>query len=330
MRSIQLSPIQWIGIVVGSLAVGFVALNIRKNVINQSHYNSGLQAYEQGNCPLAQSELNTFLQNFASDETNNRVVQAKAVNSECNLLTSISTQQQSGKQAEAFTTSIKFAQRYPNSSLMTLLRQKMAGLLANNKVAALVQSESCHNYALIEDRDLIPDANQPDLYLACGQVLTKSGKYATAIEFYEKFLDRFPNHALAKDIKQDYAQALYADVEAKGAGTIPPPPQRGSTGNGSTVVEIRNDAPEKMRIVFGGPTPRVEELEPCTSCQTHIGEPPKSCPNQGPLGRYRVDPGQYRIIVKSVGNSYVTPYTGNWSLTANAIYSHCFYIVRHY
>ncbi|NJP12566.1 MAG: hypothetical protein HC866_26435 [Leptolyngbyaceae cyanobacterium RU_5_1] len=45
---------------------------------------------------------------------------------------------------------------------------------------------------------------------------------------------------------------------------------------------IRNDSPEKMRIVFSEPTPRLEELAPCTECKTYVGQAPKGCPNNAP------------------------------------------------
>jgi hypothetical protein len=175
---------------------------------------------------------------------------------------------------------------------------------------------------------LVPQVNQPEFYQACGKALADSGVYPKAIALYETFLDQYPDHALAKPMKRAYAQALYADAQSKGAGTIPPPVQGGTTGDGSTVIEIRNDSPEKMRIVFGGPTPRVEELEPCRDCQTYTNNPPKQCPGVGPIGTYTVDPGQYRIIVKSIGDRTVTPYTGDWPLSANTRYNNCFYIVR--
>lgn len=327
----RLSPIHWFGItgiaiiIFFSMVATLITINDRKK---QSSYNNGTQAYKQANCDLALFELNKFLELSSVDEAYEQLSRAKTIKSECNLLNSISIQEQSGKPALGLAASAEFVQLYPHSSLIDPLRQKTTALLAQHKVNALAQRSSCEKLEALIKTNLIPPSNQPHFYQACGQVFEKNGMYSQATAFYEQFLDQFPNHQLTTDVKQDYAQALYDEAQAKGAGTIPPPRQSGSTGDGSTVVEIRNDSPENMRIVFGGPTPRVEELEPCQSCEKFTGAPPITCPSKGPVGRYIVDPGDYQIIVKSISNSTVTPYTGDWSLAANTRYLNCFYIVR--
>jgi outer membrane protein assembly factor BamD (BamD/ComL family) len=327
MRSIRLSPIRWLGFAIGGGFIGLFAFFLGNNLIDQAYYDKGVQAYQEGNCDRSQSELNTFLKRTGANESDEQTVRAKAIQTECNLLQSVLTQQKSGQLPIALSTSAEFAQRYPQSPLMDFLRQNMIALFAKNRVDALAKPTSCKRFENLIKENLVPESNQPDFYQACGKVLADSGQYHHAIALYEKFLDQFSKHALIKKMKQAYAQALYAEAQVKGAGNIPPPIQGGTTGDGSTVVEVRNDSPEKMRIVFGGPTPRVEELEPCKDCQTY-SNPPSACPNKGPVGNYTVDSGQYRIIVKSIATHKVTPYTGDWSLTQNTLYTSCFFIVH--
>jgi outer membrane protein assembly factor BamD (BamD/ComL family) len=325
---LQFSPKQWIGIAAGGFLIGVLLINGIKHAIKQSHYNNGVKAYEQADCDQALSELKSFLEDSPASDTNDQVAKARAINAECNLLTSVSTQQSSNKPALALATSLEFAQLYPTSPLRTPLQAKTTALFTDYRASALAQLASCQKLEALTASSPIPKENQPEFDYSCGQVFAKNRKYTNAIALYERFLNQFPGHALSTDVKQGYARALYAEAQAQGSGTIPPPSAGGSTGDGSTTVEIRNDSPERMRIVFGGPTPRVEELGPCKDCETFNGAPPSACPNKGPVGRYSVAPGQYQIVVKSIGSSTVTPFTGTWPLNANTRYIHCFYIIR--
>lgn len=306
--------------------VGFIAI---RNFLDQQHYDRGTEAYEQGKCDVALSELKPFLiKDSEGDDGEDQVARAKAIEGECDLFKSISTEQQQNKLDAALDASAQFAQRYPSSPLMSQLRQTTVDLFRINSMGALAKPTSCQQFELIQQHNLVPQMKIPQFYQACGRAFENNKNYAEAISIYENFLDQFPKHALTKNIKQAYAQTLYAQAQSKGAGTIPSPASIGSTGDGSTVVEIRNDSPEKMRIVFGGPTPRVEELPPCSDCKTYIEKPPKACPGKGPVGSYTVEPGRYRVVVKSIGGHTVIPYTGDWGMSRNTLYSHCFYIVE--
>ncbi|UJB73060.1 hypothetical protein HRE53_31225 (plasmid) [Acaryochloris sp. 'Moss Beach'] len=148
------------------------------------------------------------------------------------------------------------------------------------------------------------------------------GIYSQAIEFYEKFLDQFPEHKLAKDVEQNYAKALHNEPKPNKTTILSTPREEELTGDGSTVVKIRNISPVKIRIIFDGPTLLVKVLEPCQSCQ----KSPKACLGNIPLGSYAVPPGQYKVIVKSIGDDKVTPYIGSWMLSSNTSYNECFSI----
>jgi hypothetical protein len=116
--------------------------------------------------------------------------------------------------------------------------------------------------------------------------------------------------------------------EAIASYQIERPGLSGYPNDGSTVVEIRNDSPEEIRLVFSGPQPRYEEIEPCTDCETFVGQDPEGCPDRGPIQRYVLKPGQYDVVVKSISGRVVRPFTGTWQLDPNAVYSNCFFIVQ--
>jgi outer membrane protein assembly factor BamD (BamD/ComL family) len=215
---VQFSLIQWVGIAVGSFVIGALVIN----GIKQSHYNNAVQAYEQANCDQTLSELKTFLEGSAAGDTNDQVVQARSIQAECNLLASVSTQQQSGKPALALADSLEFSRLYPNSPLIASLRAKTTALFTGHRVSTLAQSASCEKLEALTAVNPIPKENQPEFDYTCGQVLAKSGKYTNAIALYERFLNQFPDHKLAKEVKQGYASALYAEARAQGSGDIRP------------------------------------------------------------------------------------------------------------
>ncbi|MBE9124987.1 MULTISPECIES: tetratricopeptide repeat protein [unclassified Coleofasciculus] len=115
----------------------------------------------------------------------------------------------------------------------------------------------------------------------CGKSVRNSNDHTNAIEMYERFLEDYPQHQLASAVELTLAQSMVAEAKAQGAGKIERPGRSGLTVSGTTVVEIRNDSPEDMRIVFSGSEPRFEELARCADCQKYVGQPPESCPNNG-------------------------------------------------
>jgi outer membrane protein assembly factor BamD (BamD/ComL family) len=316
----------WLAISAAGLAIGLTAFYGGKTLLNQYHYEQALNAYEQGDCKQALSEFDIFFQNTTAEEMDDQVGRAKQIQKECEQYNAVVQYQQAGKLDYTLATIAKFSAQYPKSSLMNRLRPMASTLFASQPIEVLAKPISCQQFNHL--KTLISTANTPQFYSACGKTLSENGDYEQSITIYENFLNQFPHHKLSQSIKEAYAQTLYDEAQSKGAGNLPQPSQGGTTGDGSTQVEIRNESPEKMRIVFGGPTPRVEELEPCKNCQSYTNRPPKICPNQGPVGIYTVDPGQYRIVVKSIGDRTVTPYTGDWSLDGSTKYTNCFFIVQ--
>jgi outer membrane protein assembly factor BamD (BamD/ComL family) len=319
--------VHWLGVSVAGLAIGLTAFYGGQTLFKQYHYNQGQAAYQQGDCKQAPSELNTFLQNTTADDTDDQIIRAKQMQKECEQFDAITLNQQTGEFAQALANIGKFSAQYPDSALKGYLTPIASNLLTTQPIATLAKPSSCQQLEHL--KPLLSAAKTPEFYSACAKTLAESGEFDKAISIYENFLNKFPQHKLTHTVKQAYAQTLYDQAQGQGAGTIPQPLKGGTTGDNSTQVEIRNESPEKMRIVFGGPTPRVEELEPCKDCQTYTNDPPKTCPNQGQVATYTVEPGQYRIVVKSIGGKTVMPYTGDWTLNSNSRYTNCFFIVNH-
>jgi hypothetical protein len=212
--------------------------------------------------------------------------------------------------------------------LVNAARDRVKSLFEKNKPAKLATPELCDNLNQLSS-NLIPqpNTNLPPLYVACAEEYASLKAYDKASRMYESFLDKYPKHSLASQVKSAWARTLVAQAKEEGAGNLPAPERSGSNGGGPPVVTIRNDSPEPMRIVFSGSEGRIEELEKCSSCEKYLGKGPESCPNQGPVGRYALKPGDYDVVVKAIDNQRVSPFKGTWSMDSGWTYTNCFYII---
>ncbi|HET9905160.1 MAG TPA: tetratricopeptide repeat protein [Anaerolineales bacterium] len=223
----------------------------------------------------------------------------------------------SGNEQSSFEMYQKLLTEYPGASLA---ENAAASLLANP--LACKESDTLKNSVIAERNEFMPS-----LYYQCGQTYEGESNWDQAISMYEKFLAAYPTHARAADAEAGLARAIVSQSQATSAGDIPTPERSGSTGSTVSEVVIQNDSPERLRIVFSGPEARVEELEPCSSCTTYTGIGPLYCPEQGPIGRYPLTPGEYDVVVEAISGDGTTPWTGNWSLVTGDEYYNCFFII---
>jgi tetratricopeptide (TPR) repeat protein len=207
---------------------------------------------------------------------------------------------------------------YPDHSLAA---QAEAALMANP--LACKDSQALRDSVIAQRNEFMPS-----LYNRCGQTYEKDGAWDNAIRMYERFLAEYPGHALTPEIEAGLARAIVAQAQTASAGEIPAPERSGSTGSGLTEVVVQNDSPERLRIVFSGPESLIEELEPCTTCTTYSLVGPLFCPEQGPIARYTLSPGQYAVVVEAISDTETAPWTGNWTLTGGDEYYSCFVVKR--
>lgn len=201
--------------------------------------------------------------------------------------------------------------------------------VAQVEKALLASSATCDQSSTLMKKERIKERNEfmGELYVSCGQHYEKQKDYKNAIRIYEEFTQNYETHQKLSDINTVLAQSLFNYALSLGAPEIPAPSRSGTTNRGKTVVIIRNDSPESMRISFSGPESRIEELDACKSCTTFSLFKPDACPDQGPYDTYTLKPGTYNVVVESTSGQYVTPFIGTWELENGSEYSHCFYIV---
>jgi len=305
---------------------------------DRSDYNKGHEAYRRVDCTVASNYFDRVINGWRIVDFGELAASAQQEKSECYDFKAALEQEQKGQLGQATVTYNRFISNYKADSYLVdaardlrfaaALRYRVNSIFEKNQAAKLATRELCDNLKQLQP-NLIPhnDTNLPPLHFACAEKYTSLKDYNKASVMYESFLDEYPNDSLASQAKAAWAKVLVAQAKEEGAGNLPAPERSSSTGGGPPVVTIRNNSPEPMRIVFSGPEGRIEELEACSTCQKYVGQVPKSCPNQGPVGNYTLKPGEYDVVVKSRGDKLVRPFKGTWSMNRGWTYSNCFYIV---
>ena len=69
-----------------------------------------------------------------------------------------------------------------------------------------------------------------------------------------------------------------------------------------------------LKIVFSGPDARIETIDSCPSCTDYSGLGPMYCPELGPIGTYDLTPGTDEVLVETINENGVSPFTGTWNL----------------
>ncbi len=200
-------------------------------------------------------------------------------------------------------------------------------MAAEAKELILNQEEVCANINTLKNSSLEGNSEiKPTLYYKCGVYYQANQNYPEAIQLLDYFLDKFPAHELAFEVEASLADAIAASFKGSETGEIPRPGTSGTTDQDETIVIIKNETPQRLRIVFSGPESRIEELGPCSTCQNYPFEP-LLCPDKGPVGRYSLTPGEYEVVVETSTDKSVTPFTGSWNLRSGTMYTSCFYIL---
>lgn len=205
-----------------------------------------------------------------------------------------------------------------------------ASSVKDSYIQAFIKEGLCEQIDSLERENQIPQNNTilPNLLYECGKSFEDNKNLYGAIQVYEEFFNKYPNHALATNVEEALARAIIIDAKESGAGIIPSPERSGSTNDESVNVIIQNDSPERLRIIFSGPKSQIEELSACDTCIIYSVIAPMYCPEEGPIGTYTLPPGQYDVVVQSISDTGVTPWTGEWDLISGEEYSSCFFITE--
>ncbi|MEB3269204.1 MAG: tetratricopeptide repeat protein [Leptolyngbya sp.] len=316
---------RWVGLLTAGAAVAATALVIQY-VFDVYSFRRADAAYNAADCETAIARFRTLAEGRRLWDFNDFQSRAAARIQTCEaFLAAIDPAPAPPLQLLA---RADFIDRYIEGPLVTVAREQTIALATDTPPETLAAIALCDRLADLSADDLIPAEPTPPLLQACGQTYQAEGQLEAAIAVYQQVLSEYPDHAIVPGVETALAQSLLAQAKAEGSGDLGDPGFSGYTADGTTVVEIRNDSPEKMRIVFSGPEPRFEEIEPCTECETYTGEGPADCPNLGPVQTFTLEPGDYEVLVRSISDPSVTPFTGAWSLADGREYNSCFYLVN--
>lgn len=304
------------------VALGFLVMQAN------SQYDEAVVALASGDCATAVPLFESAVSNpFATeDDVKNP---ARTHIATCNQFNTLITQQDGGDVAGALIGYEDLIDSHNGSPLLPAVENQakttflaQPGQLANPTTCDRLNSYIKRNWITNLDSTL------PELYRACGQTYTAVGDYSGAVTVYTLFATAYPNHAAFSEVESLLAKASVAEARAAGAGEIAPPQAVGTgTGSGPAIVIIQNDSREQLSMVFSGPEARFETLELCLECEEYRGDGPEFCPELGPIGTYELPAGTYEVVVKSISDDGVIPFTGSWDLAAGEEYYSCFFLI---
>lgn len=285
------------------------------------------QAYADAACDEAIAGYTGLVERWRPFDWQDYEVRSQSRIGECTAYQTVSPLLESTP-TEALVAASLFLDRYPNTGLP--VREAVASQLEGTAPDTLASVELCDAMPSVLNHGLLPapEQNLPFLQYGCGQTYQAAGRYTEAVTQLQQFLVDYPEHEQTSAVEVALASAMFDEARASNAGELPSPGVSGRTNSGTTQVEIRNDSPEPMRIIFSGAETRFEELPGCEDCGVFTDGIPDACPEQGPVGTYTLQPGQYQVLVRSVGDRSITPFTGEWDLADGYLHSNCFYVVQ--
>ncbi|MGB3401332.1 MAG: hypothetical protein WBA77_01430 [Microcoleaceae cyanobacterium] len=301
-----------------------------RHFLDQKKYESAINAYQAADCDTAVEEFNQIINAVRLVDIGNYTERSLQKKAECTFFQNALSDQKAGQFELALFNYARVAV-YDRSALFKPIKNQISQIFQQTPINTLVSRKVCSRIDHLAEQNLLPnaDTNLPLLYSECGKVYEQHQTYYSAIKMYEQFLQQYPAHSLAENVRRSLARTTVANVRSKGAQKISSPLPTGRTADGTTVIEIQNSSPHPMQMTFSGITPKFEEIEKCKGCVTYLN-PPKACPGKGPIARFVLEPGQYDIAVKpqSRFGTRVNPWSGTWALKSGTKYQTCFSVVR--
>ncbi|GAA2416239.1 hypothetical protein GCM10010420_52990 [Streptomyces glaucosporus] len=164
---------------------------------------------------------------------------------------------------------------------------------------------------------------------ACGVDRYRDGRFDEAIETLNDFVDTHK-----RDRNRARAQKIV--IAAEIAQEIPEAGRRLPTtaSGGSIAVTVKNDSPEKIRILYTGPVTGSFTLPACDDCSTYpsaLTAGSQACKDSGknyPQRTVHLPAGTTYFLHKPMGGSGASPATDTVELDHGYIYTECAYTTQ--
>lgn len=176
----------------------------------------------------------------------------------------------------------------------------------------------------------------PGALYGCGLAELGAGRYSSAIEHLTTFITGYPRDSRVAKARQKRIAAEVAEVGSGATGDLAPLERTGSGPSGTATVEVVNDSPYPLEILYSGPVAEQLTIPACPTCTVRSSLPLLSryfggptCGGDGvPSRTLRLRPGSYQVVVRTSAGGGPRPYSGSWKLAGGARYDNCYYASR--
>lgn len=317
----RLIPLLVVAGLVAALVVGFTLWTGSL----EREYAEAEQAHREGHCVTAAEQYRSLVRRASwtgarlIDEARERAVECEAF----------------PRARDDVAGYARYLAEYPEGLAADVAGERMvvgAGdLTAANRSCEVV--DALTSFLESQQEPLTPTATQvadslPRPLLQCGLERYAAGDYARAATVLSDLSTRFPDDPLTAEARPTAIAAQIAAAEAT-AGELPPPTAVGGTGSDRITVEVVNDSPDGLEILYQGPVVDARTVTACAGCRYYTTASDQVC--QGgdePVVTIELPPGSYSFLVRSTSSDTVTPYAGRWVLEPGTAYSSCFSILR--
>ncbi len=292
----------------------------------QRDYDKGHAAYLAGDCAKALGPLGEAVEGSDAELSH----QAEREVDECKALLAADALGVQGRQSEAVLSYSAFVTDHATSPIVDVAVHRGQALLSEGPPERVGTVELCTELDDLDAQGFVAvrTALLPSLLLACGDAYADAGDFATALGVLDRIRHDFPDDAVMSDVEAAYVRVTLAQADATGSNELPAPNGAGASDSADrAVLVIRNASPEPMTIVLHGPQDRLENIEPCATCETHDTSD-FACPDEVPFGRYELPAGTYDVVIKTTTETNVLPHRGTWTLAPGSAYADCYGIVN--
>jgi len=176
----------------------------------------------------------------------------------------------------------------------------------------------------------------PSALYGCGLSEFDAAQYSSAIEHLAKFIAEYPSDSRVAKARQKRIAAEVAEIGAGTTGDLAPLERTGNGPSGTATVQVVNDSPYALEILYSGPVADQLTIPACATCTVrsspslvdrYLGGP--TCGGDGvPARTLRLKPGSYQVVVRTSASGGPTPYSGSWKLAGGSRYDNCYYASR--
>ncbi|RBM20795.1 hypothetical protein DEH69_07500 [Streptomyces sp. PT12] len=164
----------------------------------------------------------------------------------------------------------------------------------------------------------------PEGLYQCGTDSFLGGSYDVADTHLNELVTDHPDHERVDHARKVLIASQIAAEHPPAGEQLPPE----NDGGGATVtVEVLNDSPQELEILWTGPTTGSQTVGPCDGCSVYPVDPGDSSCSSGrdyPTTTLQLPAGDYHFLHRSPGLSMRT-LTETSSLNADFIYTWCSY-----